>query len=604
MKSETAAERGAISGLLELLAFVRPFRARFAGAMLASFASMAFGLAFPWLVGRLLDAAIPSLKVLPSAAWRPGVDTVALVLIGTLAAQAALTFFSSYSFNRVGESSVVALRKTVYARLIALPMEFFGQHRVGELTSRLSNDLAQIHEVLTFMVSSAIRQTMLCGGGLVMIAVTSWQLALVMIASFPVLILAAVVVGRRIRRFSRTAQDRLAESAVIVEETLQNIATVKAFTNERFETTRYGAALDGFLSTILRSARSRAALIAFIILGVFGSIVLVLWQGARQMQAGHMSHGDLTTFMLYTTFVGGAVSSFAEIISQFQKAIGATDRVRELLGEQAEVGRDVPIAPPDGRLEQPSLPPRLRGEVAFDHVSFRYPSRPDLPVLHELSLAAAPGEKIALVGPSGAGKSTVVSLLLRFYEPNAGTLRFDGKSAGDFALADVRTNLAVVPQEVLLFGGSIRENIAYGRPGATEEEIRDAARRAHCEEFIARFPEGYATLVGERGVQLSGGQRQRIALARAFLRDPAILVLDEATSSLDAESEQLIQRALDTLLAGRTAIIIAHRLATVRRCDRIYVIEAGTVVESGTHDDLIAREGGRYRRLAEMQFTA
>jgi ATP-binding cassette subfamily B protein len=579
-----------VAGFLDLFRWVRPYRGRFLAAILVSMVSMSFGLAFPWLAGRLIDAALPSLEPIPPDAWMPGVDTVALVLVGTLAAQAALTFFSSYSFNRVGESSVVALRKAVYARLIALPMRFFSEHRVGELTSRLSNDLAQIQEVLTFMVAAAIRQTMLLLGGVTMIACTSWRLALVMVSSFPVLIALAVFFGRRIRKLSHRAQDELAESAVTVEETLQNIATVKAFTNETCESARYGRELDRFLATILRSARSRAALIAFIILGVFGSIVLVLWQGARQLQAGTMSHGDLTTFMLYTAFVGGAVSSFAEIVSQVQKAVGATQRVRELLGEQAEPAQ--------------TSGARLRGAFAFADVAFRYPSRPDLPVLRGLSLAAQPGEKIALVGPSGAGKSTVVSLLLRFYEPEAGALTFDGRPAADFTLADVRGNLAVVPQEVLLFGGSIRDNIAYGRPGATEEEIRDAARRAHCEEFISRFPEGYATLVGERGVQLSGGQRQRIALARAFLRDPAILILDEATSSLDADSESLIQQALDTLLAGRTALIIAHRLATVRRCDRIYVLDAGAVVESGTHEELLARPDGHYRRLAELQLSA
>jgi len=561
--------------------------------MVASFTSMSFGLTFPWLVGKMLDAATPTGRAAQSGGWQPAINSVALVLMFTLAAQAALTFFSSSSFNRVGESSVVALRKRVYARLLALPMKFFGERRVGELTSRMSNDLAQIQEVLTFAVSSLIRQTMMCGGGLVMIAVTSWHLALVMVSSFPLLILVAVMVGRSIRRLSRQAQDRLADSAVVLEETLQNIGTVKAFTNEGFEVKRYSTPLDAFLSTIVRSAKYRAALIAFIILGVFGSIVLVLWQGARQIESGGMTHGDLTTFMLYTTFVGGAVGSFAEIISQMQKAVGATQRVRELLDEPIE-----PVTDSAGAI------PRLGGAVRFEAVEFRYPSRPDLPVLRGCDLEARPGEKIALVGPSGAGKSTIVSLLLRFYEPDNGVIRFDGKPASDFSLSAVRGNLAVVPQEVLLFGGTIRENIAYGRPEATEAEIEEAARRAHCEEFIARFPEGYATLVGERGVQLSGGQRQRIALARAFLRDPAILILDEATSSLDAESEHLIQQALDTLLAGRTAIIIAHRLATIRRCDRIYVIDGGQVAESGSHEELMRQPEGRYRRLAEMQFTA
>ena len=598
VNSEVSGQHGGLRGLLELFTFVRPYRAQFRAAILASFISMSFGLAFPWLTGRMLDVADAAAEALPADAWKPSVNTIAFVLVGTLIMQAGLTFFSSYSFNKVGESSVVALRKSVYARLLSLPMKFFGEHRVGELTSRLSNDLAQIQDVLTFMVAAAIRQTMLCGGGLVMITITSWRLALVMIASFPVLILVAVIIGRRIRRLSRTAQDRLADTSVVVEETLQNVSTVKAFANEAYEVSRYGTSLDHFLATIIRSARSRAALIAFVIVGVFGSIVLVLWQGAREMQAGRLTHGNLTTFMLLTIFVGGGVSSFAEIISQVHKAIGATQRVREILSEAPEEFG----AHAEGPASDSS--PRLTGQVAFEKVSFRYPSRPDLPVLRDLSLAAKPGEKIALVGPSGAGKSTIVSLLLRFYDPDAGQLVFDELPAADFPLAHIRTNLAVVPQEVLLFGGSIRENIAYGRPGATDAEIRDAARRAHCEEFIARFPEGYDTLVGDRGVQLSGGQRQRVALARAFLRDPAILILDEATSSLDAESEHLIQQALDTLLAGRTAIIIAHRLATVRRCDRIYVIESGTVTESGTHDELITREAGHYRRLAEMQFTA
>jgi ATP-binding cassette subfamily B protein len=474
-------------------------------------------------------------------------------------------------------------------------MEFYSRHRVGELTSRLSNDLAQIQEVLTFIFAALIRQTMMFGGGILMIAITSWRLALVMISSFPVLIIVAVFVGRRIRRLSRAAQDQLAESSTVIEETFQNISSVKAFANEGYETRRYATTLDRFLAIILRGALHRAGLVAFVILGIFGSIVLVMWQGARQLQAGLMTHGDLTTFMLYTAFVGGAVGSFAEIISQMQKAIGATQRVREVLREPAELEIPTDLGAPITR---------LRGAVAFEKVSFRYPSRPDLPVLQELSLRADPGERIALVGPSGAGKSTVVSLLLRFYEPNEGLIRMDGKPASELDLAVVRGNIAVVPQEVLLFGGTIRENIAYGRPNATEEQIRDAARQAHCEEFIQRFPEGYETRVGERGVQLSGGQRQRIAIARAFLRDPSILILDEATSALDAESESLIQQALETLLAGRTAIIIAHRLATIRRCDRIYVLESGVVVEQGNHAELVGREGGIYRRLAELQFSS
>ncbi len=578
--------------LAGLFRYVLPWRGRFVAAMLASFISMGFGLMFPYLVGNLLDAAVPSVKVPHLPPWMRDVNQVALFLAGSLAAQAALTFFSSFSFVKVGESAVVALRRDLYSRLISLPMRFFGEHRVGELSSRLSNDLAQIQDTLTFTCAQAIRQTMLLFGGIGLIAATSLRLSLVMISSFPMLMLLGVLFGRRIRKLSRTAQDRLAETSTIVEETLQGIANVKAFGNERHETERYAAGLDGFLRIVLKSARLRAGLISFIIIGIFGSIVLVMWYGARLMQAGELTHGELTRFVLSTIFVGGSVSSFAEIFTQIQKTLGATQRVRELLAETPE---------PETRNQKPAT--RLTGAVTFERVSFRYPSRPDLPVLHELSLEARPGERIALVGPSGAGKSTIVSLLLRFYEPDSGRILLDGQPAGDLDLRTVRGNMAIVPQEVLLFGGSIRDNIAYGRPGATDDEIRHAAARAHCVEFIDRFPEGFATLVGERGVKLSGGQRQRIAIARALLRDPAILILDEATSSLDSESEQLIQSALAALLENRTAFIVAHRLSTIRQCDRIYVIEAGAVIESGPHEELIAREGGTYRRLAELQFT-
>jgi ATP-binding cassette subfamily B protein len=537
---------------------------------------------------------LPTAAALHSNRWQPGINAVALLLAGTLAIQSVLTFFYAYTFNFVGENAVVHLRQRLYGTLLSLPMKFFGEHRVGELTSRLSSDLTLLSETLAGTVPQFLRQMMMLFGGVVAIVTISPRLSLVMVSTFPVLMLVAVFLGRKVRRISREAQDRLAESATIVEETLQGIVNVKAFTNETFEVQRYGAGLQAYLDVTLRGVRRRAGLVAFIILGIFGSITLVMWYGATLMQAGKLSHGQLTTFTLYTLFVGGAVSSFAEVFSQLQRTLGAQERVRELLRETGEMGSE-PSA------ESPASS-RFRGDVEFSGVHFSYPSRPDLPVLRDLSLAARAGDRIALVGPSGAGKSTIVSLLLRFYEPDAGCLRLDGVDAHKIPLATVRGNMAIVPQEVLLFGGSIRENIAYGRPHATEEEVLAASRRAHCHEFISRFPEGYGTLVGERGVKLSGGQRQRIAIARALLKDPAILILDEATSSLDSESEALIQEALAELLIGRTSFIIAHRLSTVRQCDRICVVEQGTIVESGTHAELMEHADGVYRRLAERQF--
>jgi ATP-binding cassette subfamily B protein len=582
--------------ILSLLQHIRPWRGRFLLAMGGLLVSMSFGLMFPMLVGHLIDAALPTPAVTAHLSrWRPDINTVALVLGGTLVIQAGLTFYYSYTFNFVGENAVVRLRQRLYRTLLSMPMKFFGEHRVGELTSRLSSDLTLLSETLASTVPQTLRQTMMLVGGIVAIIAISPRLSLVMVSTFPVLMGVAVFLGRKVRRGSREAQDRLAESATIVEETLQGIANVKAFTNENYEVERYRAGLMGYLESTLRSVRRRAGLVAFIILGLFGSITFVMWYGATLVQAGRLSHGQLTTFTLYTLFVGGAVSSFAEVFSQLQRTLGAQERVGELLQEQGE--NDEPAW-------KSGADSRFRGDVEFRNVSFSYPSRPDLPVLRGLSLAARAGEKIALVGPSGAGKSTIVSLLLRFYDPDEGHIRLDGADAREFPLGMVRGNMAIVPQEVLLFGGSIRDNIAYGRPGATEEEVLEASRRAHCHEFISRFPEAYGTLVGERGVKLSGGQRQRIAIARALLKDPAILILDEATSSLDSESEALIQEALSELLVGRTSFIIAHRLSTVRQCDRIYVIDRGAVVESGTHAQLMENAEGTYRRLADRQFAS
>jgi len=575
----------------QILRYLGPYRIRFSGAILTLIVSTALGLCFPYLTGLLLDGSLT--KPTPSPDWTGSINTIALVLLGALALQASFSFFSTYWFYGCGESALVDLRREIFAKLIGQPMSFFAQRRVGELSSRLSNDLTLIQDTLTMTIQQFLRQSMLMSGGIVLVALTSIRLTGLMISTFPVLVFVALLFGKRIRRYAREAQDRLADGGTVLEESLHGIANVKAFGNERFELNRYAGSLRQFLKVILKTALLRASMVSFIIFGIFGSIVLVFWYGAHLMQAGALTFGELTRFILYTTFVGGSVASFADVFSQVQKMLGATERVRELLDEHPEIdckaAADAPVS-------------RLRGDVYFEDISFRYPSRQQTAVLEHLTLQAKAGEKIALVGPSGAGKSTIVSLLLRFYEPDSGRLLVDDRPAADYSLQELRGNMAIVPQEVLLFGGSIEENIRYGRPGASREEVVAASRQAACHEFIERFPEGYATVVGERGVKLSGGQRQRIAIARALLKDPAILILDEATSSLDSESEHLIQQALDVLLQGRTAFIIAHRLSTIRKVDRIYVIEDGRVLESGTHDELMARDGGRYRRLAEMQF--
>jgi ATP-binding cassette subfamily B protein len=577
-----------------LFAYLRPQRGLLLAACGALLLSSLLSLCFPFLAGSLMDAATPGAAA-HGPAWLPhNLNLVALLMLAVLAIQATSTFFHSTTMTKVGQRAVADLRRDTYARLICLPMSFFGQRRVGELNSRISADLTQIEATLIMAVPQFLRQILLLLGGITLIAATSGRLTLIMLGSIPPVIVLAVVFGRKMRRNSREAQDKLAETGIIVEETLQGIFNVKAFVNEAFEIGRYGRSMDAYLGVALAGARLRGAFVAFIVFSLFGCIVLVLWSGASLLQNGSITIGQMTRFVLYTAFVAGAMGQFADLYSQVQKAVGATHRVRELLVEK-----------PEFVLEPPAIPlPPLRGEVEFRDVHFHYASRPEVEVLKGISLSVQPGEKIALVGPSGSGKSTIISLLLRFYDPQTGEIRMDGRPAPDYPLAWLRNQMSIVPQEAMLFGGTIYENIAYGRPGATEAEIFEAARQAHAHEFIAPFPEGYQTLVGERGVKLSGGQRQRVAIARAILKDPTILILDEATSSLDSESERLVQLALDRLMEGRTTFIIAHRLATVRRADRIAVIQDGRLVESGTHAELYQREAGLYRHLAELQFNA
>jgi ATP-binding cassette subfamily B protein len=594
---KAALNRESLRETFALARYVRPYRRRFLVGLATLFVSAACGLAFPFLAGSLIDAALR-----PGGANLPvfgalALNEVALMLAVAVCLQALCSFNSALAFNCVGQSALADLRRECYQRLIALPMAFFGQRRVGELTSRVSTDVAQIEGALVDALPQICRQSVFLLGGITLIAITSGQLTAVMLGTLPILIAAAIFFGRRLRRFSRETQDQLAATNTIVEETLQAIASVKAFANEAFESGRYETANRRVLAAALSAAGWRAVFVAFFILALFGGIAIVMWFGAGLLQSGKITPGELTRFVLYSTFVAGAMGQSAELFSQIQKTVGATQRVRELLREPSESDLTAARGKDGG-----ALPGRSRGEVALAGVTFRYPARPEVPVLRNLSLSARPGERIALVGPSGAGKSTLTALLLRFYDPESGKLLVDGRDAREYPLTWLRGQLAIVPQDVVLFGGTIAENIAYGRPGADAVAIREAARQANADDFIQGFPERYATIVGDRGIQLSGGQRQRVAIARAILKDPAILILDEATSSLDSESEAQVQLALERLMQGRTTFIIAHRLATVRNADRIAVIDAGQVVEMGTHDELSARSDGLYRRLSALQF--
>jgi ABC transporter fused permease/ATP-binding protein len=583
-----------------LFSYLRPYRGPLIGACAALISSSLLSLCFPYLAGNLMDAAMAK-GAFHGPSWMPrNINLVACIMLGVLAVQAGSSYFYSTTMTRVGQNALADLRRDTYGRLICLPMSFFGQRRVGELNSRLSADLTQIEATLIMVVPQFLRQSLVLVGGIILIASTSGRLTLIMLSAIPPVIALAVWFGRRLRQNSREAQDKLAETSTIVEETLQGIFNVKAFVNEAFEIARYGQSMDHYLRLALRGARLRGAFIAFIVFALFGCVVVVLWSGAALLQSGRISIGEMTRFALYTAFVAGAMGQFADLYSQVQKAVGASHRVQELLREKPEFA----VAPPAGgnAAALGELRGELRGEVAFRDVHFRYPSRPEVEVLKGISFEVRSGEKIALVGPSGSGKSTIISLLLRFYDPGPGQILLDGRPAMEYPLAWLRNQMSIVPQEAMLFGGTIYENIAYGRPTATEAEIMEAARQAHAHEFIAPFPEGYQTLVGERGVKLSGGQRQRIAIARAILKNPAILILDEATSSLDSESERLVQLALDRLMENRTTFMIAHRLATVRRADRILVISDGLLAEAGTHEELHRRENGVYRYLAELQF--
>ncbi len=577
-------DRKGVQDLVWLFRYIRPHRGIFILSCLMLVVTSSMGTAFPYLSKCLIDSSSHE----EAAHW-------AILTFCVLMTQAILTFIQSIIFNYVGERGLANLRRDLFAHLTEMPSSFYSKNSVGELLSRISADVTQLNDAFVFAVPQFLRQSIIFTGSLALIFWMSPQLTIVMISCFPPTIIVAIWLGRMVGKNSRQSQDELAKATGVVEEALQNIATVKAYAAEFLEQKRYSDRLDGFVSAVMRTARIRGGLIAFIIFGIFSAIVVVLWYGTTLLLDHKLEKGQMLGFFLYTAFIGGALGSFADLYSNLRKSLGATQHVLDLMREPTEVLDD---RPPGSK-----APPvkQLRGEIRFEEVVFSYPSRADVQVLKGLDFEVPSGKIVALVGPSGAGKSTVVSLLLRFYEPSSGRLKFDGYPATEFTLHEIRQQMALVPQEVLLFGGSIGENIGYGRPGASQPEIEQAAKLAHAHEFITKFPDGYGTLVGDRGVQLSGGQRQRVAIARALLKNPKILILDEATSALDAESEQLVQMALETLMEGRTCLIIAHRLSTIRKADRIVMLRDGKVIESGSHEELMMISEGAYRRVVELQ---
>ena len=576
----------------KVFAYVSAYRSKLFLGVFAILLSTGLQLVFPVVVGYLVDGTLFNRYGVggDSPEWFQNLNAVGYFLVGIVILILVFAYIGFVYISEVGERGLSDLRIATYENLILLPMRFHTRTRTGELSSRLLSDLAQIQELWIHDLRQFVRYFALAiGGSVMMFAIAPW-LALTILAVTPVVIGVSLWIGRYIRDLSSKSQEQLAQSAVVLEETLHGVEVVKAFHNEQHEIDRYRDRIDEFLPPAISGARSRGFFFCTILLISLCTVVFMMWYGSKGIENEWISPGEFTSFMFCLAFASSAGGVLAELYGKLQRVIGANSRILEILGEA-----------PEDLGEDELFIERVRGDVEFRDVTFRYPSRREVKVLKGISLHARQGQRIALVGPSGAGKSTVVSLLLRFFDPETGEIRIDGRPATQFALGALRAQMALVPQEVMLFGGSIRENIAYGKPSADDAEIEAAAKRANAHEFIESLPDGYQTQIGDRGIQLSGGQRQRIALARAIIKDPAILILDEATSALDSESETLIQEALEELLKDRTSFVIAHRLSTVRRADQILVIREGEIVESGSHDELMQARGF-YRLLCEQQF--
>jgi ATP-binding cassette subfamily B protein len=576
-----------VKPLLLLVPYVRRYSGRALAALVALIVAALTTLVVPVAVRRMIDFGFTDQGVAL-------IDSYFAVMIAVVAVLAVASAMRFYLVTTIGERIVADLRNDVFAHLTRLSADFFDQAKTGEMVSRLTADTTQIKSAVGASVSIALRNLVLFVGGATMMVITSPRLSAFVLGAIPVIVLPLVGFGRAVRRRSRLAQDTLADASAYASELLGGVRTLQAFTNEPLATSRFSGAIELAYGAARISTRSRAILTAIAIFLIFSSVVVVLWVGAQDVLAGQMTPGRLGQFVLYAVFAAGGLGELSQIWGELSAASGAAERLFEILRIEPVIK-----APPQPR----PMPSPARGEVAFDRVRFAYPGRPDVSALDGISFHVNPGEKLAIVGPSGAGKSTIFHMILRFYDPVSGGVTFDGVALPDADPAALRARIALVPQEVVILAASVRDNIGFGRPGASDADIETAAKLAHASDFITRLPQGLDTPVGERGVTLSGGQRQRIAIARAILRDAPLLLLDEATSSLDAESETQVQQALERLMSARTTIVIAHRLATVLSCDRIIVLDRGRIVEQGTHASLTAA-GGLYARLAKLQFEA
>lgn len=585
-----AEKKSPISSNRWILSYLMTEKMIFIPSLIALFLTAGLALAFPYFLKELIGNPVDSMQnAVPPAEILAKTNEIILKLIAALFLQATIGYFRVQGFIRSGESALNRLRKDLFRHLLYLPMPYFQDQRAGSLSNRVSSDLSLVRETLLTTVPQAVRQTVILIGGLIFIFIASWKLSLVMLGCIPIVVLLVAFFGRKVRNHSKAAQQSLADASTVIEESVQNIADVKAYTNQPFESERYESSLQTFLSVTLRGAKARGAFLSFIIFVLFGTIAFVVWYGAGMYASGDITWKNFFYFIIFSIFVGASLGSFPEIISQFQQTAGATERLREILdmvGERKTGKADL----------------ALKGQISLENLCFTYPSRPEVQVLNQISIQLPAGQRTAIVGPSGSGKSTLFSLILGFNNPTSGKVCFDHTDAQEISLDCLRSQIAIVPQEVMLFGGTISENIAYGKPGSSAEEIGTAAKLANAHEFITELPEAYETMVGPRGTKLSGGQRQRIAIARAILADPKILLLDEATSALDSESERLVNEALERLMQNRTSLVIAHRLSTVRHADQILVISKGHLVEQGTHDNLYAANG-TYRFLVETQLS-